>query len=280
MTHHRSAPFLLATASTVSLIAGLSTGCTVSSGSSGAPADGGPANGGGASDAGVTIVTALTCSGIFDCVATKCMEGDSVCEDACYAQGSPLGKSQADGLVACVVSNACQDEACLTANCQTELKACVTTVTGPITPIPGSVPPGSVPADLVGSFAIARGGDTTRMVLRADGTGTYQTGSAVYIGSCLSTDSFFYSGTAVVTTEAITIYATGVEHRFTICGGNSGMETLPPETQEIKYTREDADTLKIINAACAARVRDESAAAGKPPDYNIAFYCTERLKRE
>jgi hypothetical protein len=127
---------------------------------------------------------------------------------------------------------------------------------------------------------MARGGDTTRIVLRADGTCTYQTWSAVNIGSCLSTDSFFYSGTAVVTTEAITIYATGVEHRFTLCGGNSGTETLPPETQEIKYTREDADTLKIINAACAARVRDESVAAGKPPDYNIAFYCTERLKRE
>ena len=266
---------LLATPSLVILSALLAAGCTPSS--SAAPgADGGAEGGGG----GANDSVALTCPSILDC-ASKCAEGDSKCEDACLARGSPTAKDQVTSLVTCVTDNSCADSACFEANCQSELKACVAApANGGGQPL-GNVPPGSVPGDIVGSYASASFGETTRVTLRADGTGTYQTGSAARVGSCVTTDSFFYTGNAVVTSDTITIYAAaGVEHRFTVCGGKSTTETLPAATEELKYTREDADTLKTINSACAKRIGEDSAAQGKPVDYNIAVYCTERLKRE
>lgn len=264
------------TASLVMLSALLTSSCTASTPAA-AGADGG-AEGGGAGGANESV--ALTCPSILDC-ASKCAANDSKCEDACLAQGSPAAKDQVNAIVACVTKNSCEDSACFEANCQSELKACVAApAKGAGQPL-GNVPPGNVPGDIVGSYASARFGETTRVTLVADGTGTYQTGSAARVGSCVTTDSFFYTGNAVVTSDTITIYAAaGVEHRFTVCGGSSATETLAPATEEVKYTREDADTLKTINSACAKRIGDESTAQGKPVDYNIAVYCTERLKRE
>lgn len=268
---------VVATASLVLLSALLTASCTTTSVAPGADggtgADGG--GGGGAKDS-----VALTCPSILDC-ASKCAANDSKCEDACLAQGSPAAKDQVNAVVACVTKNSCEDSACFGANCQSELKACVAApAKGGGQPL-GNVPPGSVPGDIVGSYASASFGETVRVTLMADGTGTYQTGSAARVGSCLTTDSFFYTGNAVVTSDTITIYAAaGVEHRFTVCGGKSTTETLPAATEELKYTREDADTLKTINSACAKRIGEDSAAQGKPADYNIAFYCTDRLKRE
>ncbi len=258
----------------VVLSTALAAGCATTSAATGA--DGGAEGGaGGANDS-----VALTCPNVFEC-ASKCPADDTTCEDACIAQGSPAAKDQVNAIVTCVTQNSCEDSACFEANCQSELKACVTPAANSGQPLPANVPPGSVPGDLVGSYASARFGETTRVSLLADGTGTYQTGNAARVGSCVTTDSFFYTGNAVVTSDTITIYAAaGVEHRFTVCGGKSATETLPAATEEVKYTREDADTLKTINSACAKRVGDESAAQGKPADYNIALYCTERLKRE
>lgn len=264
---------IIASTSLVMLSAAL-TGCTASNPAAAAGIDGGTA--GTANDS-----VALTCPNVLNC-ASKCPADDSKCEDGCLTQGSPAAREQVSSLVTCVTENKCEDSACFEANCQSELKACVALPANSIgQPLPGNVPAGDVPGDIVGSYASASFGETTRMILRADGTGTYQTGSAARVGSCVTTDSFFYTGNAVVTIDRITIYAAaGVEHRFTVCGGNSATETLPAATEEVQYTREDADTLKTINAGCAKRVGDESIAQGKPADYNIAVYCTERLKRE
>jgi len=274
MMTHRRPTILLASTSLAMLSAVLAAGCTASNPATAAGTDGGTA--GSTNDS-----VALTCPKILDC-ASKCVADDSKCEDGCLTQGSPAAKDQVNSLVTCVTENNCEDSACFEANCQSELKACVAPPASSIgQPLPGNVPAGDVPGDIVGSYAIASFGETTRVILRADGTGTYQTGSAARVGSCVTTDSFFYTGNAVVTSDRITIYASaGVEHRFTVCGGKSATETLPAATEEVQYTREDADTLKTINSACAKRVTDESIAQGKPPDFNIKAYCTERLKRE
>ena len=62
-------------------------------------------------------------------VLLACVEdcgGDMACEATCEAEATPLAQTEADELVACIVANACMDDACVEANCPAELFACNT----------------------------------------------------------------------------------------------------------------------------------------------------------
>ncbi len=168
----------------------------------------------GGADAGTDAATAgtmggtLSCLAILQCVA-DCPDSDVTCADTCVGKGSD-GQAKAGVLATCIDAKKCTEETCLRSMCGPSLDACVnsSTPTPTGTPLQGTAPAGSVPTELVGSYARANYGQTTRVGLNANGTGTYQTAISSLTAGCTSTSSTSQTGNAVVTGTTITIYAT------------------------------------------------------------------------
>lgn len=68
-------------------------------------------------DEGQSCGTLATCMDL-------CPDDEPSCEQACYDMASMSAAAEYDALVQCVIDNACQDEACITANCSGEYFAC------------------------------------------------------------------------------------------------------------------------------------------------------------
>lgn len=249
----------------------LSSACTAPANGTarGAGADGGAA----APDAATADPAGLTCLVIVQCI-TDCATSDSACADGCVTKGSPEGQRTVTALATCIDKEKCTDETCLQAKCQPSLDECATSsARGPSgRPAQGSAPPGDVPADMVGSYARANYGQTTRLILRADGTGSYQIAVASTTSGCFTTSSTTESGNAVVATDKITIYSTATLSERKICSAPIVRETGEPSVVELSYTREDANTLRTIDTVCAAKYPDSPS--------SVALYCSERLSRE
>jgi hypothetical protein len=214
----------------------------------------------------------LSCVEIFDCT-DKCPEGDAACSDACVAKASPDGLAAAEAVAGCVQAHGCADAACAEASCAAELGTCAEQSKPPAggQPPGGQVPPGNVPAELVGSWAVASYGVTTRLILGADGSASWQTGTTSEEGSCLIIEDITYTGTAAFGAKDFTFYSASAKTTFFECSKKTGEEPEPPLTWTSPYELVDANTMKVI---------DMSSCSPEYDDYNKAVYCTVTLTRE
>ena len=290
----RSLSLLFAAASVAVVSVVLSAGCTVQQ----QAAPGGSSPG---ATADASSSSGLSCLDILKCI-TECPDADAACTDSCDGQGSTEGRSTILALATCIDKEKCTTGPCVTDKCATSLSSCVeSSKLKPADPAPlvGSAPPGSVPADLVGEWAATTDGNGGRLILKADGSGSWFRGFA-YTGypegsstSCLVIGSTTSSGNIVVEEIPagappggppyghITVYATSVVKSFRNCSGAPVNTNEPPATLKLEWFRDydgsgyqnvaDPNLIFIIDSDCAAKYDGQ-----KSP---VAMYCTTRVKR-
>lgn len=237
------------------------SGATGSTGDGGAPAAGEPAPPG------------LTCLQVLQCVI-DCPESAAACPDACVEKGTSGARALVVAFATCVDANKCTDAVCTEQKCGADLEACITSskaeTTG--TSLVGAPPPGSVPSDLVGSWAGASSGATERLVFNADGTGNWQSAVSSSRPDCFSFTRTTRSGTMVVTDTTITVNANQVVSTVQNCKPPSLDTDEAPVVARISWSRKDENTIAIVDAACAEKYAGYA--------YSIGQYCTARLTRE
>lgn len=236
-----------------------------SSTNAGQAAAGGGADGG----SGAPVTRPLSCAAIFDC-AGSCT--DDACSNACLAKGSSDAQTSATALAKCFNDHMCTDGACLTANCETEAETCLAQGKAMGTPLPaGGEMPGSVPKELVGSWAHANDGEDERFKLNADGTGYYQS-AVTSTGGCAITNETNWDGTVVVDATTVTVYGTTVTNEEHVCGSKN-VTTSPPQTLHFTYTYDaGTDVFTAIDSNCAAKYPDSPSSQ--------ELYCKNVYARE
>ena len=202
---------------------------------------------------GATAVKTLTCLQVLQCVA-ECADVDTTCPDTCIGKASAEGDSKLSALVMCLENESCQDAECAQSKCAPSLTACLQSsapeISGPA--LTGTVPAGNVPADLVGEWTATTWGDTDTLTLNADGTAVLFNGVVSDSKYCAQRITVTSSGTAVVGTDTIVLYATSVVNQVKPCDGNLETTNGPAIQIELSYSRQDATTLIIVEAACVA----------------------------
>ena len=276
MIRLRSALFLLSSASLVALSVSLSAGCTASSTGSGA---------GAGSDAGAAPGTAappgLSCLQLLQCIVDS--PDTEAARDACGEKGSEEGKANVIAFATCIDAEKCTDATCIQEKCSASLDVCVTSSAPKTngTPLGGSAPPGSVPADLVGEWDGARDGETGRLTLNADGSGSWFTAITSQQSACFNFTRVTRSGNVVVGEKKITIYGTSVVKSERRCAPPDEETNLPAVTEELLWHRSsegDPNVIFLVDSACAAKYpgTEDCNIAGCP----IGLYCTSRLTRQ
>jgi hypothetical protein len=242
-----SARFVTTLLSASSLVA-LTAACTINQA---APSG---ADGGAPSSSGAPEAPGLTCLQILQCIV-DCPESDTACPDACADKGTPDGKEKVTAFATCIETEQCTDAPCVQEKCNESLTACTASSTPKTngTALEGDAPPGSVPADLVGSWAGANFGVTERLVFNSDGTGTWQSAVTTNQTGCFSYTNTNRSGNIVISDTTITVYATTVTTQVQTCSPPADETNEAPVTEAIAYQREGTDTLKIIDNTCAAK---------------------------
>jgi hypothetical protein len=239
-------------------------------GEAGAPFD---ASGGEAGLAEGTTPSAISCLQILQCVG-DCADGDTACAEACVASGSPDAQTKAGALADCITAQSCTDATCIQTQCTTTLSDCVSssTPTPEGKPLEGTAPQGSVPADLVGTWTHVNFGETDRLVLNADGTGSTFIGIAGDAGGCVTLDSTTEAGTVVVTDTLISIYATKVTNLHKDCSAPSVTTDGDPLLVQYAWALKDPTTLITVSVDCAAMYPDSPG--------SVSFYCRNELTKE
>jgi len=185
--------------------------------------------------------TALSCGGIFDCLAA-CAEGDTPCTDACVDQGSEAGVEAAYNVAVCADASTCADTDCLVAECEAELLACIATSPDHQggEPVPPDVPDGSVPGDLVGTWR----GFEESYTFREDGT----VSRILHINSSICSTEALEHGNAVADGSTLTIYF--LEGEITTCGGT---EPYEPYTEAFSYEIQNGGQKLVLSGGnCTA----------------------------
>jgi hypothetical protein len=216
----------------------------------------------------------LSCLGILQC-AVECPSTDTACPDACSLKGTSVAQTNVAIFADCANSHSCSDATCLQAQCKTSLETCVgsSAPKSDGTPLTGNAPPGSVPADLAGVWSNTNYGQTRRLTLNADGTGSWYSGIAnVYSSVCTQLNTTTEAGTVVVDTGTITVYATTVTHVEKVCAADSTTTQGSPITEVFTWTHPDANTLGVVDSACAAKYPDSPSSA--------TLYCSVPLTRQ
>ena len=276
----RSFAWLVSTASVVALAAGLSA-CTVNQ----AKATG--ADGGATADAAAAPPPGLSCLQILECIVA-CPDSDAACPDACAEKGDVEGKANVLAFAACVEKEKCVDAACTREKCAASIDTCVKSSAPKSTgsPLAGSAPPGSVPADLVGTWAGARDGITQRMTFNADGSASWMSSITSQQAACFSFTRTTRTGNAAITDTTITFYATSVVQSDRKCAPPDIETKLPAVTEVLQWHRDetnayhqaDPNTIFVVDSACAAKYpgQENCNTVGCP----IGLYCTSRVTRE
>lgn len=202
-------------------------------------------------------------------------------------------------LASCVDGAKCSTGACVTEKCADTLRACVDSSKlkpADAPPLEGAPPRGSVPADLIGEWSATTDGSTGRLILNADGTGSWYRGFSYYpnggSSGCLVMGSTLSSGNVVVQEAPsgsrgnppygkITVYATTVEKSFRNCAGGLENTSEPPAVVQLEWYRDydgsgyenkaDPNLIFMIDADCAAKYPGQASP--------IAMYCTTRVRR-
>jgi hypothetical protein len=188
-------------------------------------------------DGGAIVQKELACLAVLQC-AVDCPETGAACRDACLARGTDDGQAKALALATCLNENNCQDSNCLDANCAPEYDACLT-VPPPTggKPIAGPAPPGSVPAEWVGTWKHTTYTGADNFTFNADGTAQRKQVETSAFSGCSNTVAFEDSGTAVFTAarDGFTFYITKSTQTSSACGQAS---TAPGTTGAFDFTLE------------------------------------------
>lgn len=212
-----------------------------------------------------TATAGLGCVELFDCLG-PCT--DNACSDDCVARASQDGLAAANALADCAGAAGCADDACLQAQCPTELATCV----GQSQPPPGgNVPPGNVPAELVGSWAGADAGTTRRLILGADGSASWQVGYTSDLGNCLKLEMLTYQGSAVFGATDFTFNGSSAAWTVFECNKKTSETPESAKSWTSPYQMNDANTMRVVDLSNC------------PPEYdayNQAVYCSATLTRE
>lgn len=257
---------LSVTALSLSALAGCSSGNKATSGNG----DGGLGSG---SSNGVTCTEILQCVSDQNCSTQDCIEG-------CIAKGSTDAQTVASALDACYQKNACQDSSCLQTKCGNELDACTAQRSsggGSGTGGGGggaSVPPGSIPADAVGTWIAGNSGDLgseQEFVFNADGTARYDLVDTYEGTGCMVTTDVRSTGTAVFDGTSFTFYEADSSTLQTRCDGTNA--TVPEGVETLKYTYEpQADgSIWVTDMKCAATYSDQAS---------INLYCRSTYRKQ
>lgn len=224
----------------------------------------------------------LSCMQILQCIA-DCADTATACPDACITKGTPEGKTNINAFGSCVEQAQCTELTCVEDNCKASLDACVTSSAPKSggTPLGGTAPPGSVPADLVGTWSGARSGITERLVFNADGSGNWTSSILMKSqGSCLSFNRTIRDGNIVIDAKTITLHAITVVNSVQECRPPSIDTAMQPVTETITWSRNESNPneILIVDNECAAKYpnQENCNTAGCP----IGLYCTSRLTRE
>jgi hypothetical protein len=253
---------------------GLTTGCTVQEASP-------KGTDGGTGSATTAPPPGTSCLQVLQCIV-NCADTDTACPDACNDKGTPEAKGNVEALAKCIDTEKCQDGDCTKAKCATEIDACIASSAPKSNgeKLSGTAPPGSVPTDLVGTWAGARDGITERLIFNADGTGSWTSSNASQESACFNYVKTVREGTVVITDTTITVYATSVVQQEQRCSPPTIDTQQPAVTEKIDWHRADGNPnqILIIDSACAAKYPNQENCniAGCP----IGLYCTSRLNRE
>ncbi|MHB8874966.1 MAG: hypothetical protein ACYC8T_14865 [Myxococcaceae bacterium] len=234
----------------------------------------------------------LSCLQILKCII-DCPDIDTACPDACVEKGSVEGKANVISFAQCIETNGCTDATCLQTNCAASLNLCVTSSapdTGG-TPLQGTAPPGSVPADLVGVWSGARDGITQEMTFNADGTGVWMSAITWQQYACLSFKRTTRTGNFVVGEQGaaaygpITVYATSVETSERQCVPPDVVTSLGARTENLLWSRPDdpadKNTIFLVDMECAApHLAKPGWETCNTYGCPIGMYCTSRLTRQ
>ena len=79
--------------------------------------------GGGGGSAPPPAPGSLSCGGAFLC-ASNCGQDDGACQQACLNGIAADQQDELDGILMCLQTNMCQDQACVDMNCSAEYSAC------------------------------------------------------------------------------------------------------------------------------------------------------------
>lgn len=188
----------------------------------------------------------LSCLQIFQC-AGNCADSDAPCPDACLASGTADAQSQASTLADCIQKQSCTDAACVQSKCATSLDGCVkgSAPTPAGAPLAGAPPTGSVPPDLVGTWAHDEVSNYS-LVLNADGTGSWGIALEYTLAGCAVIESSLESGNAVVTGDMITLYASNVSNLSKQCSSPEKRTVGDPLTETFTWTRADTATDQVL----------------------------------
>ncbi len=269
---------LVSAASFAALLTAVTAGCTATQQVTPAGSDGG-ADGGAAAPAR----PGLSCVQILQCVGA-CVDSDTPCPDACVEKGDVEGKANVIAFATCVDKEKCADAACIQAKCATSLNVCVTSSAPKVggTPLQGAAPPGSVPADLVGTWAGARDGTTERLIFNADGSGTWESAVVSQQSACANSNTTTRKGNIVISDSTITVYATSIVLTDQRCAPPAATTNKPGATEGMKWHRPDGapdpNTIFIVNNECAAKFPGQESCDSFTCAINL--YCTARLHRQ
>ncbi len=245
------------------------SGCTASATNNAQPSSssGGTTGGDAGAGAGAAGTPPLTCLGILQCVQKNSCSTDA-CIDSCMKQGSSAAQKQLTDLATCNQNAGCTDSTCLQTNCKPQLDACVAgskpADTG--TSLSGNAPPGSVPADMVGTWTAGDAfnlSDEKEFVFGADGSGQFVEVYNGTLSQCASGLVEKYIGSAVIDESASTIkiYASKVQEITNTCGAPVTTDK-PAKTLSFTYQPGDnGDGIMITDADCAAKYPDDQASA-------------------
>ncbi|HEY2367672.1 MAG TPA: hypothetical protein VGH87_14850 [Polyangiaceae bacterium] len=218
---------------------------------------------------------ALSCLGVLSCVNQNCTT--DACVDTCMQQGSPEAQTEVTNLATCNQNAGCQDATCLQKNCMTELEACVSTSTPPQvgTPSDGqNLPPGNVPAELVGTWNANDGFDPSysqTFQFNADGTGRYAQGMTGGLGGCDNTTIIDRDGPVVIDATTITFYSETAATTQSLCG-QQGTSAAQLATTVFTYTWQTDGSLLAVEQSCAQEYADSPG--------SIGLYCTSTFQKQ
>jgi len=215
-------------------------GCTIANNE--ASSDGGSAAGAGGGGP-ATTVGGLSCLEVLQC-AIDCNADDNGCEDVCLANGDAAAQVKAQAFSDCLAANACADETCLEEKCSESFIDCVS---GPAhtggAPIVGEAPPGSIPAEFVGTWKYTSNyGASAAFTFNADGTVFHTDFQSSGVAGCSPTMSIQDEGTAIfdAARTGFTFYITKSTQTTTLCGPS---ETVAGPTGAFDFTIEPIPAL-------------------------------------
>jgi hypothetical protein len=215
----------------------------------------------------------------------ECPEVDEdACVDACDARATTEAHAQVLGLTMCFEDAECTDETCFEEECAAPFDTCIASSSPEIqgSPFQGGAPPGSIPAELVGTWEGVWDGNTEKLVLNGDGSGSLEFSRTWQQSACQSFSILTWSGNIVVDESYITIYATDVVRSVRQCSPPTVDTPEPAVIERLQWHRPEnpaeLNTIFIIDSACAAQYpgTESCKTLGCP----IALYCTMRMVRQ